>query len=204
MKNRTFRKLQMFAESVDTESSQTDPTNPETEKTEPANQGEKNPGVKYSDEDVESLISKKFSEWEKKQQKKADEATKLADMNAQEKVEYEKEQLEKELEEYRRKEVLLKMSSTARKMLAESDIAVSDELLAMMVSADAEQTKSAVESFVKLFSDAVEQGVKERLKGKTPTKGARKATMTKEQIMEIKDPELRQQKMLENRELFDF
>ena len=74
-----------------------------------------------------------------------------------------------------------------------------------MVTTDAAETKSAVDSFTKLFKDAVEAAVKERLKGETPRKGTGgTVAMTKEQIMAIKDPELRQKKMLENKSLFNF
>ena len=55
--------------------------------------------------------------------------------------------------------------------------------------------------YVLNFDDAV----KEKLRGKTPTVGTSSGTpkMTKEQIMAIKDPVVRQQKMLENKELFN-
>ena len=47
--------------------------------------------------------------------------------------------------------------------------------------------------------------VKERLKGRTPKVGTGSSKpMTKAEIMAIRDPELRQKMMLENRELFNF
>jgi len=163
------------------------------------------PEAKYTDADVDKLISQKFAEWQKKQQKAVDEAKKLSAMNAQQKAEYERDQLQKELDEYKRQASLAEMTKTARKMLSDSGITVSDELLGMMVSTEAEETKAAVDGFAKAFTEAVESAVKERLKGETPRKGSGgAAAMTKEQIMTIKDPELRQKKMLENRELFNF
>jgi hypothetical protein len=57
----------------------------------------------------------------------------------------------------------------------------------------------------KVFKEAVEATVKERLKGEPPKKGTTgTSSLTKEQIMAIADPELRQKKMLENRHLFNF
>ena len=52
----------------------------------------------------------------------------------------------------------------------------------------------------------MEAAVKERLRGEPPRRGSGggAAPMTKEQIMKIRDPELRQKKMLENKELFNF
>ncbi len=160
---------------------------------------------KYDDDDVNKIIDKKFAEWEKKKQKEVDEAQKLAEMNAQQKAEYERDNLQKELNALKKKDALAEMTKTARKMLKDEGVSAPDDLLAVMVTTDAEQTKATVDGFAKMFKDAVEAEVKERLKGTPPKKGSTGgAPMTKEQIMAIKDPELRQKKMLENRELFNF
>ena len=161
---------------------------------------------KYTDKDLDEIINKKFAKWQKDHEKKVDEAQKLATMNAQQKAEYERDKLQKELDEYKRKDSLAEMSKTARKMLTDDGINVSDELLSMLVTTDAEKTKAAVDGFKKAFSDAVEAAVKERLKGKPPTQGSSGgvAPMTKAEILAIKDPELRQRKMLENKHLFNF
>ena len=160
----------------------------------------------YTDEDVDKIINRKFAEWQQKQQKAVDEAKRLAEMSAQEKAEYERDQLQKQLDDYKRKDSLAEMTKTARKLLADANISVPDELLAAMVTTDAEQTKAAIDGFAKSFNDAVESVVKERLKGNPPRRGSGGggAPMTKEQIMQIRDTELRQQKMIENKELFNF
>lgn len=174
----------------------------EAKDTKPAGSDEK----KYSDADLDNIINKKFAKWQKDQQKAVDEAQKLAAMDATQKAEYERDKLQKELDEYKRKASLSEMTKTARKMLTDDGISVSDDLLALLVTTDAEKTKAAVDGFKKAFNDAVEEAVKERLKGKAPTTGTGGGTtsMTKEAIMAIKDPELRQQKMLENKHLFNF
>lgn len=161
---------------------------------------------KYTDKDLDDIIGKRFAKWQAQQQKAVDEAKKLAAMDAQQKAEYERDQLQKELDELKKQASLSEMTKTARKMLSEDGITVPDELLAMMVSDDAEATKAAVDGFKEVFREAVENAVKERLKGEPPRRGSGggSAPMTKEQIMKIRDPELRQQKMLENKELFNF
>lgn len=161
---------------------------------------------KYSDKDLDEIINKKFAKWQKDQDKKVDEAKKLAAMNEQQKAEYERDQLQKQLDEYKRKDTLSEMTKTARKMLTDAGISASDEILSILVTTDAEKTHTAVDSYAKAFNKAVESAVKERLKGNPPTKGTGNgtATMTKTEIMAIKDPELRQQKMLENKHLFNF
>lgn len=161
--------------------------------------------AKYTDEDVDKIIARKVAEMEKKKQREMDEAKKLAEMNAQQKAEYERDQLRKELDDYKHKDAISEMTKTARKMLSDGGISINDELLAMMVTTDAKETKAAIDGFSKAFTEAVEKAVKERLKGEPPRKGAGGvAAMTKAQIMAIKDPELRQKKMLENKELFNF
>ena len=159
---------------------------------------------KYSDDDLDEILGKRFARWQKDQQKAVDEAKKLAEMNAQQKAEYKLAEAEKKLADYERKDSISEMTKTARKMLSEKNITISDELLAMMVTTDAEETKTAIDGFSKAFTDAVEAAVKERLRGNPPRRGSGSApAMTKEQIMAIRDPELRQKKMLEHRELFN-
>lgn len=161
--------------------------------------------AKYTDADLDRIINRKFAEMEKKKQKEVDEAKKLAEMNATQKAEYQRDQLQKELDALKKSAALADMTKTARKMLSDGGINIPEELLSVMVTTDAEQTKAAVDSFAQFFNDAVEAKVKERLKGEPPRKGSGSAApMTKEQIMAIRDPELRQKKMLENKELFNF
>lgn len=206
-----FIELQLFAEdgagepAADTQAAGESKAEKATEPDKKEKKAEE-PKKKYSDEDVDKIIDKKFAEWEKKKQKEVDEAQKLAEMNAQQKAEYERDQLKKELEALKKKDSLSEMTKTARKMLSDENISISDDLLALMVTTDAEKTKAAVDGFAAMFKEAVENGVKERLKGAPPKKGSAggPAVMTKEQIMAIKDPELRQKKMLEHRDLFNF
>lgn len=159
---------------------------------------------RYSDADVNRIIDQKFAEWQKKQDKAVDEAKRLSEMNAQQKAEYERDKLKKELDELKRQASIAEMSKTARKMLSDSGITIPDELLGMMVTPNAEDTKAAVDSFAKVFTEAVEAAVKERLKGEPPRRGSGAPSMTKEQIAAIKDPELRQKAMLEHKHLYNF
>lgn len=206
MKHRKRIMLQLFAEPA-AEPVKTEPVKTGDVKLEPKPGEPKAPEPKpqYTEEDIRKIISREIGEWAANQQMSTKEAIKLENMNAQERAEYERDQLQKQLNDYKKKETLSEMTGTARKMLSENGITVTDELLTMMVSTDAEQTKKAVDSFAKAFTEALETAVKERLRGESPKKGSGgKTTMTKEQIMAIQDPELRQQKMLENRELFNF
>lgn len=209
MKFREFMMLQLFADDpAPTDTKPGDPAEPKTADPKPGDpspapkSGE--PQKKYTDDDVDKIINRKFAEWEKKQQAKVDEATKLAEMNAQEKAEYKASQLEAELNKLKEKDTLAEMSKTARKMLAEDEINIPDELLAHLVSTDAEDTKSTVQAFAKLFKDAVQDAVKDKLKGNPPKRGTGgKGTVTREQILAIKNPSERQRMIAEHMNLFE-
>ena len=200
--------LQLFADDADntgtdnqTDDSKADKTDTNTD----SKSDDKKDDKKYSDKDLDRIINQKFAKWQKEQDKAVNEAKKMADMNAQQKAEYERDKLQKELDSYKKKDAIAAMSREARKMLSDENISIDDNLLSFIVSDDAEATKKAVNGFAKAFSEAVEKAVKERLKGDSPRRGTgTQGTMTKEQIMAIKDPELRQQKMLENKHLFNF
>lgn len=209
MKKRLFMALQMFAEDpAGTDPAGNDPAggqNPagaDPKATEPKNEPEK----KYTDEDVDRIINQKFaqkfSEWEKKQSKAKDEAEKLAGMNAEQKEKYENEQLKKQVQELLRKDALGKMATVARGILGEKNISVSDDLIEMLISDDAEKTKSSVDSFITAFQSAVEKAVKDALKGNPPKKTSEPASITKEQIMKVKDPLERQKLINEHMDLF--
>lgn len=123
---------------------------------------------KYSDEDVNKIINRKFAEWEKKKQKEEDEAKKLAKMNAQEKADYKQQQLEAEIEKLKSEKAFTQMKDEARKILKEKNINISDDLLEFMVSADAEETKKAVDSFADLFNTVINEAIKEKARQSTP------------------------------------
>ena len=163
------------------------------------NEGDK----KYSDDDVNKILNQKFAEWQKKKDAELDEAKKLAEMNEAQKANYEKEKLQKQLDELTRKSTLADMTKTARGILSEEGITVNDDLLSVLVSTDANETNTAVTSFAKMFKESVDKAVKEALKGNPPKSGSKKSgTMTKEQIMNIKDPVERQKMMIKKKERF--
>lgn len=171
----------------------------ETKKDERKGEGEK----KYTDADLNSIIDKKFAEWQKKKEKEVDEAKKLAEMNATEKAEYERDKLQKQLDEMMKEKSLTEMTKVARKMLSEDGINITDELLANLVSDSAENTKEAVKAFIDLFKNAVNDAVKDALKGKAPKNSTGSDSVTKEKIMKVKDRAERQKLIAEHMDLFE-
>ena len=122
----------------------------------------------YTQEELEEIVQQRVAREKKAREKAVEEAEKLAKMNADEKEAYEREQLEKELEEYKRKDQFYSMSREATKMLAEHDIQANDDLLKLVVDDSAEETQSKVNSFVELVNAKVEEGVQKALSGRTP------------------------------------
>lgn len=128
----------------------------------------KEPEKKYSDADVDEIVKRKLAKAEREKNKAVEEAAKLAKMNADEKEKYEREKLEAELAEYKRKDAFYGLSKEASKMLSEHGIVADDETLELVVKDDAEATKQSVEAFVAIINKKVQEGVKEALAGKSP------------------------------------
>lgn len=157
---------------------------------------------KYTDDDVDKLINKKFAEWQKQQEKKVSEAERLSKMTAEEKAAEKFKVLEEKLKAYETAAARAEMTKQARAMLQDKGIVVGDELLANLIAEDADNTKASVESFISLFNSAVENAVKNALKGAAPKAGSAPAGMTKEQILSITNRAERQRLMKENAHLF--
>jgi len=155
----------------------------------------------YTEEEVNALIARKKSEWKKATQKQIDEAKKLESMTAQERAEHERDELQKQLDEYKRKDALAEMTKTARKIASDAGVTIPDEVLDAIVTDDAETTKTHVDAYVKAFKSAVQAEVKAQLTGKAPKTGA-VTGMTKEQIMAEKDRTKRQALIAAHMELF--
>ena len=152
---------------------------------------------------INTAVSNAQKKWQTMTDGKVSEAEKLAQMTSEEKAEYRAKKAEQELADLKKQIALGDMAKTARKMLSEENIAVPDEIIMNLVSDDAEKTKSAVESFAKVFKDAVQAAVKESLKGNPPkasTGGT--TTVTREQILAVKDRTERQRLIAENPQLF--
>lgn len=171
-----------------------------TTQTEPKQDNKQQP--KYTDADVDEIVSKRLTKWEKQQAAKVEEAAKLAEMNAQQKAEYERDKVQKELDEYKRRDTVNAMVAESRRQLSEQGIAVSDDILARLVGETAEETKASVDAFSTAFTAAVEDAVKKQLAGKAPAAGVATKTMTKEEILAIKDPIARQAAIRDNIGLF--
>ena len=177
-----------------------------TPSTEPAQEPEK----KYTDADVDAIIDKKFAKWKSDQDKaiadavaKVEEANRLAQMNDKEKADHERKAMESELAALKAEKAHNSMMTEARVMLKADGLNIPDEIIGVLVSDSAEQTSEAVKAFSGLFQKAVDDAVKERLAGSEPRRGGGGAALSKEEIMQEKDPTKRLKLIEENMALFE-
>lgn len=151
---------------------------------------------------IQTAVSNAQKKWQTMTDGKVSEAEKLAQMTSEEKAEYRAKKAEQELADLKRQIAIGDMASTARKMLADEQITLPDEVVMNLVSDDAEKTKAAVEGFARSFKDAVQSAVKEALRGNPPKAGTGRSTLTKDQILAVKNRAERQRLINENMELF--
>ena len=169
-----------------------------------------NEDAKYTDAQVDEIINKKFAKWKADQEKavadavaKVEEAHKLSQMNEKEKADHERKQMEDELARYKAMETHNAMMTEARNMLKADNLTISDDILNVLVTDNAETTKAAVQAFSAAFQTAVNEAVKTQLAGSEPKRGATATGMTKEQIMAEKDTNKRLKLIEDNMHLFE-
>ena len=198
--NKIKMNLQFFAEPPDGDELPPDNKNDLDNETPP----DEKPKLKYSDDDVNNIVKKKLAKAAKEKDDAVAEAAKLAKMNADEKEKYDREKLETELADYKRKDAFNSLSKEASKMLSEHDIQADDDLLAFVVKDSAEDTQTAVNSFVNLIGKKVAEGVKQALAGKSPKVNSNPGqAITKQDIMAEKDSTKRIRLIQENPNLFN-
>ena len=143
---------------------------------------------------VQTHLNRALKEQEEKIQAAKDEATKLAKMNAEQKRSYELEQATKRANEAEAKLAAIEMQNTARKMLAESGLTLSDEQLALVVTDDAETTKAKVDDLLAFARNVREQTLDEMMTGKTPKDNGAKSITTNKSFEEMSMQEIAQLK----------
>lgn len=158
----------------------------------------KEPPVKtFTQEEVDKMIKDRLERQRKKDDAKRAEAEKLAKMNEQEKSNYELDKWKEKAESAQRQLDALNMRSEARKMLADKGIQASEEELDLVVSSNADATASNIERLYAVVEATKEAQRKELLQGRTPQSHG-KPSMSRDEIMAIKDPIARRKAIAEN------
>lgn len=143
----------------------------------------------YTEEEVRELLQKEgdkrvseaMKKAERKSQAKIKEAAKLAQMNEEQKFQYELEQREKAIEAKEKELALAENKATASQILA--DRGISAQLVDMVVAEDADEMMENINRLDNAFKASVKAEVEKRLATKTPKKNLPLDThITKEQF----------------------
>lgn len=157
--------LQYFAEEI----SETEETGAQVEAVEEQSAKEEK---MYTQSEVNEIMRKRMDRAMREQQEKIDaaksEATKMAKMNAEQKRNYELEKANKRAQDAEARLARLEMQTVARKMFDESGVAITDEELALVVTDDAETTKTNVEMLTEFAKKVREEAVNKVMAGSTP------------------------------------
>lgn len=116
-------------------------------------------------------ISRRLKQKEKEKQDAVDEAKRLAKMNKDQKAEYEREQLEKEVKQLREEKAMNEMRSEARAILLSNEIDARDEVVSLVVADTAEKTKENIEVFSAIIKKSVEDAIKANARQAVPKNG---------------------------------
>ncbi|MFQ3905485.1 DUF4355 domain-containing protein [Staphylococcus sp. Mo2-7] len=161
-------------------------------------QGEKT----FTQEEVDQILKERLAREKKNKEDAVKEAEKLAKMNKDQKAEYEREQMQKELDAYKAKEARNEMKQTAKDMLKEKDIGADDELLEIVTADTADQTSENVKAFTDVLNRMVKEQVQAKLTQGTPKSFQATGSLSREDIMNIQDDSQRQRAIAQNRHLF--
>lgn len=157
----------------------------------------------FSQADVDQIIKDRVAREKKSKEDAIKEAEKLAKMNKDQKTEYEREQMQKELDSYKAKEAHNEMKKHAGDVFKQNEITPNDELLELVTADTADQTQANVQAFNDVLNNMVKDQVQAKLYQGTPKNYSNgSGGVTRESIMNIADDSQRQQAIAQNRHLF--
>lgn len=194
-------RLQHFAENPegDNENPEGNNENPEGDNENPEGDNEKT----FTQADVDQIIKDRVAREKKSKEDAVKEAEKLAKMNKDQKAEYEREQMQKELDSYKAKEARNEMKKHAGDVFKQNEITPNDELLELVTADTADQTQANVQAFNDVLNNMVKEQVQAKLYQGTPKNYSNASSgVTRESIMNIADDSQRQQAIAQNRHLF--
>ena len=127
----------------------------------------------FTQEELNAIIDKRLERERKDAQARIDkavtEAQKLAKMSADERAEHERQELQKTLAQREAEITKRELRAEAKSQLSDKGLPV--ELAEVLPYTDADTTNAALAAVEKVFRQAVEKGVTERLKGNAPKVG---------------------------------
>ena len=118
----------------------------------------------------DAYIAQMRADFEKERQAAVDEALKKEKMSDEDKVKYEADQRQKDIEKREKEIALRELKADAKGMLAKEKL--SDSFVDIVVGADAEATQQNVKALKAAIDAEVQLQVEARLKGKAPKTGS--------------------------------
>ncbi|MDW4523738.1 DUF4355 domain-containing protein [Staphylococcus saprophyticus] len=160
-------------------------------------------GKTFTQEEVDQILKDRLAREKKNKEDAVKEAEKLAKMNKDQKAEYEREQMQKELDAYKAKEARNEMKKHASDVFKNNEITPNDELLEIVTADTADQTQANVQAFKDVLNNMVKEQVQAKLYQGTPKNYSNgSGAVTRESIEQIKDDSARQQAIAQNMHLF--
>lgn len=160
-------------------------------------------GKTFTQEEVDQILKDRLAREKKNKEDAVKEAEKLAKMNKDQKAEYEREQMQKELDAYKAKEARNEMKKHASDVFKNNEITPNDELLEIVTADTADQTQANVQAFKDVLNNMVKEQVQAKLYQGTPKNYSNgSGGVTRESIMNIADDSQRQQAIAQNMHLF--
>lgn len=157
----------------------------------------------FTQEEVDQILKERLAREKKNKEDAVKEAEKLAKMNKDQKAEYEREQMQKELDAYKAKEARNEMKKHASDVFKNNEITPNDELLEIVTADTADQTQANVQAFKDVLNNMVKEKVQAKLYQGTPKNYSNgSGAVTRESIEQIKDDSARQQAIAQNMHLF--
>ena len=102
------------------------------------------PKPKYTDDDVNDIVNKKFAKWKKELEEEKIKAEKRAKLSEEERVQEEKRELEEKIAEYERKERVNENAKQISNKLSAANLPHDEELITLITSDDEDASKDAL------------------------------------------------------------
>ena len=161
--------IQLFAES-DPQDPPAAPANPPEEPPKDPTDPPTEPPKQLTQDDIDTAIANARKEWEAEQQQQQTEAQKLAKMTADQKKEYLEQKRVSELEKREAELNKRELMTTAKETLISKNLP--PELAIALDYKDADACNKSIDAVSKVFEDAVQKAVEDRIKGGKPFKKA--------------------------------
>lgn len=122
------------------------------------------------DKRISKALETAKTKWDLEAKAKLSEAQKLAEMDAQQKAQYERDKKDQALAEREAAVTRRELMAEARSQLSEKGLP--QELAEVLNYSDADTAKKSMDEIVKAFGKAVEKAVNDKLRGTPPKAGA--------------------------------